>query len=62
MKIFCSPKVLDFFQNDVKGALTQARLNSWLESRELNPGEACMPRQVEHFRFRETELGILILF
>ena len=54
MKIFCSPKVLAFFQNEGKGALTQERLNSWLDSRELRPGEACMPRQVEHFRFPET--------
>jgi hypothetical protein len=55
MKIFCSPNVLDFFHNDAKGALTQARLNSWFEMREYNPGQACMPGQVEHFRFRETE-------
>jgi hypothetical protein len=55
MKIFCSPNLLDFFHNHARGALTQARINSWFDMREYNPGKACMPGQVEHFRFPETE-------
>ena len=58
MKIFCSPNLRDFFHNHAKGALTQTRLNSWFEMREYNPGQACIPVQVEHFRFRETEYHI----
>ena len=55
MKIFCTPKALDFFQNDQKGPSTQQRVINWIEAHEVSPGRPCMSGQVEHFRFRETE-------
>ncbi len=61
MIILCMPEALTFFQNDKKGPATQQRIKNWLEATELFPGKPCMPGQVEHFRFTETELQSVLV-